>query len=180
MDNSCMTCHRTSEQSLLDTINEKKQRKDELHKKSMKQIAAAHLEAGKAWEVGATKDEMAPVLKDIRHAQWRWDYAVASHPAFFHAPEETLRVLATALEKAGNARIKLAKILAKHGAADYVAPTITSKKQAQEITGLPFKKLVDQKKKFQNGLLIEWKKEAEKKGIYNPESTKNIEDKTSY
>jgi nitrite reductase (cytochrome c-552) len=180
MENSCMTCHRVSEKSLLANIAEKKARKDELHKKSMKQIAAAHLEAGKAWEVGATKEEMAPILKDIRHAQWRWDYAVASHPAFFHAPEETLRTLATALEKAGNARIKLAKVLAKYGAADYVAPSITSKKQAQEITGLPFEKLVNQKKKFQEGLLIEWKKDAEKKGLYNPESTKNVEDKTSY
>ena len=26
----------------------------------------------------------------------------------------------------------------------------------------------------------EWKKEAEKKGVYNPESTKDIETKTSY
>lgn len=180
MEQTCMNCHRVSEKSLLSNIAEKKQRKDELHKKAMKQLASAHLEAGKAWEVGATKEEMAPILQDIRHAQWRWDYAVASHPAFFHAPEETLRVLATALEKAGNARIKLAKVLAKHGATDYVAPALTSKKVAQEITGLPFEKLVNEKKKFTEGLLIEWKKEAEKKGIYNPESTKNIEDKTSY
>lgn len=180
MEQTCMNCHRVSEKSLLSNIAEKKARKDELHKKAMKQLASAHLEAGKAWEVGATKEEMAPILQDIRHAQWRWDYAVASHPAFFHAPEETLRVLATALEKAGNARIKLAKVLAKHGATDYVAPSLTSKKVAQEITGLPFEKLVNEKKKFTEGLLIEWKKEAEKKGIYNPESTKNIEDKTSY
>ncbi|MGB6328334.1 MAG: ammonia-forming cytochrome c nitrite reductase [Halarcobacter sp.] len=180
MDNSCMTCHRTSEESLLATVKEKRDRKDELHKKAMTQITAAHLEAGKAWEVGATEDEMAPILKDIRHAQWRWDYTVASHPAFFHAPEEVLRILGTSLEKAGNARIKLAKVLAKYGAIDYVAPTIDSKEKAQEIIGLPFDKLVEDKMKFRNGLLIEWKKEAEKKGLYNPEITKDIEDKTSY
>lgn len=146
----------------------------------MKAIAAAHLEAGKAWDLGATKEEMAPILKDIRHAQWRWDYAVASHPAFFHAPEETLRVLGTALGKAGDARIKLAKVLAKYGAADYKAPEIKDKKQAQEIIGLPFEKLIEEKMKFRNGLMQEWKKEAEKKGVYNPESTKDVEDKTSY
>ncbi len=111
----------------------------------------------------ATEDEMAPILKDIRHAQWRWDYTVASHPAFFHAPEEVLRILGTSLEKAGNARIKLAKVLAKYGATDYISPTIDSKEKAQEIIGLPFDKLVEDKKKFRNGLLIEWKKEAEKK-----------------
>lgn len=180
MDKSCMNCHRTSEKSLLANINEKRERKDELHHKAMTYIANAHLEAGKAWEVGATKEEMAPVLKDIRHAQWRWDYAVASHPAFFHAPEETLRILGTAIEKAGNARLKLSKILAKYGAGDYVAPSITDKTQAQQIIGLPFDKLVEDKKKFQNGLMQEWKKEAERKGVYNPKSTEGVEDKTSY
>jgi len=180
MDKSCMNCHRVSEKSLLDNINEKRARKDELHKKAMKSLAAAHLEAGKAWDLGATKEEMAPILKDIRHAQWRWDYTVASHPAFFHAPEETLRVLGTALHKAGEARVKLAKVLAKYGAADYKAPEIKDKKQAQEIIGLPYEKLIDDKMKFRNGLMQEWKKEAEEKGVYNPKSTESVEDKTSY
>ncbi len=177
---TCMNCHRVSEKSLLENIAEKRARKDELHKKAMKQLSAAHLEAGKAWELGATKNEMESALKDIRHAQWRWDYAVASHPAFFHAPEETLRVLGTALEKAGDARIKLAKILAKYGASDYKAPANYSKEDAQKIIGLPFNKLIEEKKQFNDGLLKEWKKEAEQKGIYNPESTKDIEHKTSY
>lgn len=180
MSKTCMNCHRVSEKELLANINEKRERKNELHKKAMVQISAAHLEAGKAWEVGATKEEMAPVLKDIRHAQWRWDYAVASHPAFFHAPEETLRVLATAIDKAGQARIKLAKILAKHGAADYKAPEYKTKEDAQKIIGLPFKKLVEDKKEFNKNLVPKWKKEAEKKGLYNPESTKEVEHKTSY
>ena len=173
MENTCMTCHRVSEKSLLANIEEKKHRKDDLHKKSMKQLAAAHLEAGKAWELGATQEEMAPVLKDIRHSQWRWDFATASHASFFHAPEETLKTLGSALEKAGNARIKLAKILAKYGASEYKAPSINSKKQAQEIIGLPFDKLVEDKKQFKNGYLIEWKK-------HDPEYLKDIENKTSY
>lgn len=108
---------------------------------------------------------MKPILTDIRHAQWRWDYAVASHGAFFHAPEETLRTLGTALEKAGNARIALAKVLAKHGAADYKAPDITDKKQAQEIIGLPFNQLVEEKKKFQDGLMQDWKKMQRKRNL---------------
>ena len=180
MDKTCMNCHRTDEKSLLDNIKLKKDRKDELAKKALVQLSAAHLEAGKAWEVGATEAEMKSILTDIRHAQWRLDYAIASHGAFYHAPEETLRTLGTALEKAGNARIELAKVLAKHGATDYKAPEIKDKKQAQEIIGLPFGKLVEEKKAFQNGLMQEWKKDAEKKGIYNPKSTEGIENKTSY
>ncbi len=146
MSKTCMNCHRVSEEELLSNINKKRERKNELHKKAMVQISAAHLEAGKAWEVGATKEEMAPVLKDIRHAQWRWDYAVASHPAFFHAPEETLRVLATAIDKAGQARIKLAKILAKHGAADYKAPEYKTKEDAQKLLVFHLRNLLKIKK----------------------------------
>ena len=175
-----MNCHRVSEKSLLDNIKEKRDRKDELQAKAIKLLSDAHFEAGKAWEVGATEEEMKPILTNIRHAQWRWDFAVASHPAFFHAPEETLRVLGTAIEKAGNARIELARVLAKHGAADYKAPQITDKKQAQELTGLSLDKSIEEKKKFQNGLMQDWKKEAQEKGVYNPESTKGIETKTSY
>ena len=180
MDKTCMNCHRVSEKSLLDNIKEKRDRKDELQAKAIKLLSDAHFEAGKAWEVGATEEEMKPILTNIRHAQWRWDFAVASHPAFFHAPEETLRVLGTAIEKAGNARIELARVLAKHGAGDYKAPQITDKKQAQELTGLSLDKSIEEKKKFQNGLMQDWKKEAQEKGVYNPESTKGIETKTSY
>lgn len=180
MDKTCMNCHRVSEKSLLDNIKEKRDRKDELQAKAIKLLSDAHFEAGKAWEVGATEEEMKPILTNIRHAQWRWDFAVASHPAFFHAPEETLRVLGTAIEKAGNARIELARVLAKHGAGDYKAPQITDKKQAQELTGLSLDKSIEEKKKFQNGLMQDWKKGAQEKGIYNPESTKGIETKTSY
>eukprot|EP00495_Collosphaeridae_sp_1-RS-2012_P008861 TRINITY_DN8872_c0_g1_i1.p1 TRINITY_DN8872_c0_g1~~TRINITY_DN8872_c0_g1_i1.p1 ORF type:complete len:75 (+),score=30.05 TRINITY_DN8872_c0_g1_i1:45-269(+) len=47
------------------------------------------------------------------------------------------KVLGTALGKAGDARIKLAKILAKYGAADYQAPSINNKTQAQEKEKVP-------------------------------------------
>ncbi|MCG3696176.1 ammonia-forming cytochrome c nitrite reductase [Aliarcobacter butzleri] len=180
MDKTCMNCHRVSEKSLLANIQDKKARKDDLNQKAMEQIVAAHLEAGKAWEVGATPEEMKDILTDIRHAQWRWDFAAASHGAFFHAPEETLKTLGTAIEKAGNARIKLAKVLAKHGVTDYKAPTITDKKQAQELIGLPMGKLIEEKKQFTNGLLKDWKNEAEQKGLYNPKSREGVETKTSY
>ena len=175
-----MNCHRVSEKSLLANIQEKKIRKDDLNQKALEQIAAAHLEAGKAWEVGATPEEIKDILTDIRHAQWRWDFAAASHSAFFHAPEETLKTLGTAIEKAANARIKLVKVLAKYGVTDYKAPAITDKKQAQELIGLPMDKLIEEKKQFTNGLLQEWKKEAQEKGVYDPKSREGVEQKTSY
>ena len=57
------------------------------------QVVRAHFEAKAAWDAGATKEEMEPALMDIRHAQWRWDYAAASHGGHMHAPDVMLRVL---------------------------------------------------------------------------------------
>ena len=94
-------------------------RKDELARQATAVIAKAHLEAAKAWELGATEEEMKPAQQDIRSAQWRWDFAVASHGAFFHAPEEILRTLANAIKMGQDARLKLRVVLAMHNAADY-------------------------------------------------------------
>ena len=41
------------------------------HERSSSVIAKAHLEAGKAWELGATEAEMKDILQDIRHARGR-------------------------------------------------------------------------------------------------------------
>ncbi len=180
MGNVCMTCHRGTEKELRDTIDRKLARKSELNSTATNVIGTAHLEAAKAWDVGATKDEMQAALTDIRHAQWRWDYSIASHGSFFHAPEETLRILGTAIHKGQEARLKLRIILAKYNAADYVAPDFSTKEQAQKLVGLPFKKLVDDKMKFQNNLRKEWIEKAKQKGIYDPKAWEGIALKTSY
>jgi hypothetical protein len=121
-----------------------------------------------------------PAQMDIRHAQWRWDFSIAAHGSFFHAPEETLRVLGSAIEIGQEARLKLRAILAKYNAADYQAPDFSSKEKAQQIIGLPFDKLVDEKNQFLKGLKQEWFKEGEKQGIYDPKSREGMVLKTSY
>ena len=118
MENICLGCHDQEADELKAVVERKFERKEQLMEIAMNSIAKAHLEAGKAWEVGATEAEMKDILTDIRHAQWRWDYAIASHGSYFHAPEETLRLLAVANETAQEARLKLVKVLAKHGVTD--------------------------------------------------------------
>ncbi|MDZ7641430.1 MAG: ammonia-forming cytochrome c nitrite reductase [Desulfurivibrio sp.] len=178
--NTCLNCHSGTEQEFKETVERKLERKEELHQKAMQVLAKAHLEAAKAWELGASEEEMKPAQMDIRHAQWRWDYSIASHGSFFHAPGETLRVLGSAIEKGQEARLKLRAILAKHGAADYAAPDFSTKEKAQVVTGLPFDKLVAEKNRFINGLKQEWFQEGRAKGIYDPKSREIMELKTSY
>ncbi len=177
---SCLQCHRESEADLVAVVKAKLDRKEQLMEIAMDNLAKAHLEAGKAWELGATEAEMKEILKDIRHGQWRWDYSIASHGSFFHAPEETLRLLATANEKAQTARLKLVKVLAGYGAVDYVAPDFSTKEKAQAIAGVNFEALVEEKVKFKNTLLKEWEKAALEKGILSPATRKGMSDKTSY
>lgn len=180
MSNTCMNCHSEEEQAFKDRVARKLERKNELHTTAMDVIAKAHLEAGKALELGATEAEMKDIQQDIRHAQWRWDYSIASHGSFFHAPEETLRILGSAINKGQEARIKLRAVLAKYNAVDYAAPDFSTKEKAQAVIGLPFQKLVDEKMVFQNTLRKEWIKQATAKGLYDPKIWEDVKFNTSY
>lgn len=180
MGTTCMNCHSHEEKTLKDTVARKLERKNELSSTAMDVIAKAHLEAGKAWELGATEAEMKDILQDIRHAQWRWDYSIASHGSFFHAPEETLRILGSAVNIGQEARVKLRAVLAKYNAGDYAAPDFSTKEKAQEVIGLPYQKLVDEKMSFLNSLRKEWVEDQKKKGLYDAPMNEGIEFNTSY
>jgi nitrite reductase (cytochrome c-552) len=180
MANTCLNCHSEDEKTLKDRVARKLERKNELSKTAMDVIAKAHLEAGKAWELGASEEEMKGILQDIRHAQWRWDYSIASHGSFFHAPEETLRILGSAINKGQEARIKLRAVLAKYGAGDFAAPDFSTKEKAQVVIGLPYDKLVDEKMAFLNGLRKEWVQQQMKKGLYDPKAWEDMKLNTSY
>ncbi len=180
VDNTCLSCHDQEADELKAVVERKFERKEQLMEIAMNSIAKAHLEAGKAWEAGATEAEMKDILTDIRHAQWRWDYSIASHGSYFHAPEETLRLLAVANDTAQEARFKLVKVLAKHGVTDYVAPDFSTKEKAQALAGVNLEKLVSDKLQFKNTLLKEWTASAIKNGKLDPENRKSMSDKTSY
>ena len=180
MDRSCMPCHRESEKKLANIVKQKFDRKEFLMEIAMDNLAKAHLETGKAMELGATDDELKAIRTDIRHAQWRWDYSIASHASFFHAPEETLRLLASANETAQQARLKLVRVLAKYNAINFSAPDFSTKKNAQKLAGVPLAKLVDAKLKFKATLEKAWYKEAVKKGNLNMESREGVDKTSSY
>ena len=180
MGKTCMNCHNEEEKAFKDRVARKLERKEELNKAATDILAKAHLEAGKAWELGATEAEMKDILQDIRHAQWRWDYSIASHGSFFHAPEETLRLLGSAIYEGQVARVKLRGVLAKYNAGDYEAPKFLTKKEAHQFIGFPFEKLVDEKMTFLNGLRKEWVEQQKAKGLYDPDAWEGMIFNTSY
>ena len=76
--NSCQVCHREDAVKLTENVYDRQRKANEGRLKLEELLVAAHLEAGKCWELGATEEQMKDILQDIRYAQWRWDYAAAS------------------------------------------------------------------------------------------------------
>ena len=107
---------------------------------------------------------MKPALLLIRHAQWRWDWVAASNGLGFHSPVEAARVLGSSIQKAEQARLHLARVLAKRGITEPLPlPDISTKSKAQAYIGLDMKKLTVQKEEFFQTVLPRWKKKAEER-----------------
>jgi nitrite reductase (cytochrome c-552) len=162
--NSCQVCHREEASTLMLNVYERQDKIIENRDKLEELIVRTHLEAKKAWELGATDDQMKNILQGIRHAQWRWDYAAASHGASFHSPVEVGRVISTGITIAQETRIELARLLAKLGFNEELPyPDISTKAKAQEFIGLDMKKLNAEKQEFLNTVVPEWMKEAKER-----------------
>jgi len=155
--NSCQVCHREDAVDLIQDVYERQDRIIESRDKLEELLVRAHVEAKTAWDLGATEDQMADILMDIRHAQWRWDYAAASHGGSFHSPVEIGRVISTGLVIAQEGRLKLARLLADLGQNEPVLyPDIDTKAKAQAYIGLDMTKLNDDKALFLHDLLPIW------------------------
>lgn len=165
MDRTCQTCHRESEEVLRQNVFDRQRKANEVRNQLEVELAKAHLEAQFAWNKGATEGEMAPALKYIRQSQWRWDYGVASHGASFHAPQEITRILSNGLERALQARLEIARVLAKHGhTAEVPLPDVSTKEKAQRYIGLDPAKLEQKKSEFMKTVAPKWLEEAKDKG----------------
>ena len=162
--NSCQVCHREEKDVLVNNVYERQDKLAENRKKLEGLLVKAHFEAKKAWELKATDAEMKAILQDIRHAQWRCDYIAASHGASFHAPVESARIIASGIDIAQEARIKLAKLLASKGFTGEVAvPDISTKAKAQAVIGLDMVKLVNEKIAFLKEIVPQWKAAAQQR-----------------
>lgn len=157
---SCGRCHDQGKDDMEAVVAKYKGMVAEAKLNAERQLVHAHYEAAAAWKAGATEAEMADALKAIRHAQWRWDFAIASHGVHMHNPTEALQILASSLDRAAEARVLLARVLATHGQTAAIAiPDISTKAAAQAAVGLDAKKLKAEKAVFLDTLVVEWDKE---------------------
>ena len=167
IDRTCQVCHRQDAEVLRQNVYDRQAKCTEVRNRAEKELAAAHIEAKFAFEKGATDAEMKPVQDLLRKSQWRWDYAIASHGATFHAPQEVTRLLSHSVDYAQQARLLICKILAKHGfTGDVPMPDISTKAKAQAFIGLDMPTLKQKKQKFLDQVVPKWIDEAKKNGKF--------------
>jgi len=158
---SCAVCHREKTMTLMRNVYDRQDKIIQNRDKLEELLVRAHVEAKKAWDLGATDDQMKEILMDIRHAQWRWDYSSASHGASFHAPVEIGRVIAAGINIAQESRIKLARLMARLGFNEEVPyPDISTKEKAQEFLGMDMKQMNAEKDIFLKTVVPQWDREA--------------------
>ncbi|MEA5128051.1 MAG: ammonia-forming cytochrome c nitrite reductase [Proteiniphilum sp.] len=157
ISNTCQVCHRESEEDLRNAVYERQRSANQIRNLVEEELSKAHLEAQFAWEKGASEKQMQNALQLIRQAQWRWDYAVASHGGSFHSPVEFQRILSMGLDRAHKARFEISKILADLGFTGNVPlPDISTKEKAQAYIGLDMNKERANKQKFQETIIPQW------------------------
>ena len=157
VSNSCQVCHREETEKLVNNVYERQDMIIENRDQLERLLVRAHTEAKKAWDLGASEEEMEEVLTAIRHAQWRWDYTAATHGGSFHSPVEISRVIGSAIDIVQEGRIKLARILISKGFEGEVPyPPVSTKAEAQEYIGLDMDKLNAEKEFFLENIVPRW------------------------
>jgi len=159
--NSCQVCHREETARLVKDVYDRQDKIIENRDKLEKILVHAHVEAKKAWDLGASSEQMNSILTDIRHAQWRWDFSAAGHGSSFHSPVETGRIIASGIVIAQEARLKLSRLLASLGQTQEISyPDISTKASAQSFIGLEMEKLNSEKAEFIENIIPKWLDEA--------------------
>ena len=100
VNRACQTCHRFSEQEILERVDGIQQRNFDLLQRAgaalMEQLDAINL----AKEQGATDEDLQESLELQRKAQWRLDFIAAENSMGFHAPQEAARILGESIDYA--------------------------------------------------------------------------------
>ncbi|MHB9134234.1 MAG: ammonia-forming cytochrome c nitrite reductase subunit c552 [Armatimonadota bacterium] len=109
VNNSCGVCHRWSESEVKTRVATIQKKHQELLNRAETALVAAHQEVGAAMQAGATDAQLTAARQLLRDAQMRWDFIAAGNGKGFHSPHESARILASAIDLAHQARLKVAK-----------------------------------------------------------------------
>ncbi len=134
ISNSCAVCHRWSEDEIRTRVESIQTTVANALLKAEEAIVQAHFDIAAAMQANVADEELAPLRKLLRHAQFRWDYISASNGRGFHAPQEAMRILGDSVNQAQQVRVMAARLLAKAGITDAPAyPDISTRQKAFDV-----------------------------------------------
>jgi nitrite reductase (cytochrome c-552) len=110
IDKSCQVCHRHGEEELEARVHQIQDRTRALMDRSLDAVIALIGDIEAAIAAGATDDQLAEARALQRRAQYRVDFINAENSMGFHAPQESARILAEAIDYAQQGRIAVARI----------------------------------------------------------------------
>jgi nitrite reductase (cytochrome c-552) len=105
VNRACQTCHRVSEDEILERVDVIQQRNFDLLQRGGAALMALLDAVQEAKEDGASDDQLKPALELQRKAQWRLDFIAAENSMGFHAPQEAARVLGEAADYARQGQV---------------------------------------------------------------------------
>ena len=98
ISNSCQTCHRVSEEELLDRAERIQERTAELKDRSLDALMDLIEDIQDALETGATDEQLAEARNFQRRGQFFIDFIVSENSMGFHAPQESASYLTQAID----------------------------------------------------------------------------------
>ena len=132
--NSCAVCHRQSEEKIKARVEAIQQKVANATLTAEEKVVKAHFDVAACMQAGAADKDLAPIRKTVRHAQFWLDYVSSTNGVGFHSPQEAMRILGEATNKAQQARLAAARLLAKKGVTDPVNyPDISTRDKAWAV-----------------------------------------------
>jgi nitrite reductase (cytochrome c-552) len=105
LNQACQTCHRISEEELVERVSIIQNTTAELLRRSEEAIFRAIDTIVEAQEAGVGDEVLTEARSLHRAAQLRWDFISSENSTGFHSPQEAARVLAVSIDLARQAEI---------------------------------------------------------------------------
>ncbi|MDD4101990.1 MAG: ammonia-forming cytochrome c nitrite reductase subunit c552 [Kiritimatiellae bacterium] len=109
VEQACQTCHKQDAAELIKRVDDIQDRTDSIMSRAKDATVALIEELAKAVKRGVPDADLAEPRTLQRQAQWRVDFVGAENSMGFHAPQESARILAEAIDMAHKGRLKLAE-----------------------------------------------------------------------
>jgi nitrite reductase (cytochrome c-552) len=107
---ACQVCHPSPEAELLARAQTIQDRTQSLLIRGEEANVALIQAIERAAQAGATDAQLEPARSLHRQAQWRLDFVAAENSMGFHAPQETARILAEAIDYARQGEVTVAQL----------------------------------------------------------------------